>query len=98
MEWVVLALLVLAVLCTAGFLLSRHMAPVTSGLTAPPPAVPTLRSAPAADRYPVLVRMVLGDRARADRLIAFEAERAPQASRSQCIDHAVERLRRDLGR
>jgi hypothetical protein len=96
MGWVILVLIVVAVLCTAAFLLAKHRAPVTSGLTAPPPAVPTLRPAPPADSYLVLVRMVLGDRAKADRLIAFEAEGAPGASRSQCIDFAIQRLRRDL--
>jgi hypothetical protein len=98
MGWLVLVLLVLAVLCALAFLMARHMAPVTTGLASPPPAVPSVLPAPREDPYVVLVRMVLGDRAKADRLIAFEAERAPEASRSQCIDSAVERLRRDRRR
>jgi hypothetical protein len=98
MGWVVLVLLVVAVLCMAAHLLTRHRSPVTSGLTAPPPAVPAPRPAAPPDRYLVLVQMVLGDRPKADRLIAFEAKMAPQASRAQWIEYAVERLRRDLGR
>jgi hypothetical protein len=98
MGWVVLVLLVVAVLCMAAQLLTRHRSPVTSGLTAPPPAVPGPYPAPPPDRYLVLMQMLRGDRAEADRLIAFEADKAPEASRARWIEYAVERLRRDLGR
>ncbi len=45
--------------------------------------------------YDELLRKVGGDEAAADRLIALEGKRSPQASRSECIRRAIERWERD---
>jgi predicted nucleic acid-binding Zn-ribbon protein len=45
--------------------------------------------------YDELLRKVGGDEGIANRLIAFEGERSPQASRSECIRRAIERWERD---
>ncbi len=86
----------------------RHRARANSLVRARRLDVPAVRPGPRpgqeveeeqpVDGYLVLVRMVLGDRSKADRLIALEAARMPDASRTQCIDNAIERLRRDLAR
>ena len=46
----------------------------------------------------VLLGMVLGDQAKAERLIELERTRTPQGSRSELIDQAIDRLRADLSR
>lgn len=43
----------------------------------------------------LLLVLTLGDHEKAARLVAFEAERAPDASREQLLGSAIERWRRD---
>jgi hypothetical protein len=45
--------------------------------------------------YAELLRIVMGDRRGAERLIAMEAARAPGAGRPAWVESAVERARRD---
>jgi hypothetical protein len=47
------------------------------------------------DEFSVLVTMVLGDREKAERLVAYEAKRQPGSGRAQLIQNAIERLRYD---
>lgn len=47
------------------------------------------------DWYKKLLRKTMGDRAHAERLIAYERERQPRAARAQLICAAVERWERD---
>jgi hypothetical protein len=54
------------------------------------------RPNPEARLYRTLVHMAHGDRARAERLIALEAERAPNAPRRQHIANAIRRWEREL--
>jgi hypothetical protein len=99
--WVILALLILAALCSAAYLLSRRRSPPTQRPLRPAPVrSPQIQRHPAEpeDSYRVLVTMLLGDRLKADRLIEFEASKTPGASRAQCIDNAIELLRNDLRR
>jgi hypothetical protein len=50
------------------------------------------------DPYSVLVTMVLGDRAKADRLISLEQRKAPDLARTELIRNAIELMRQDLRR
>jgi hypothetical protein len=72
----------------------RPSAPLPLEIAKPPPPTAPVEL----EQYLVLVNMVLGDRAKAERLIALEASKTPGASREQCIDLAIELLRYDLGR
>jgi hypothetical protein len=47
------------------------------------------------DGFGVLLSMVLGDRAKAERLVAYERTREPNASRSRWITSAIQRMRND---
>jgi hypothetical protein len=46
-------------------------------------------------RYSTLLNLVMGDRAKAERLIDFELGRAPYASREECIQRAIDSLGHD---
>ena len=98
MEWVIFAVIRTAM---ASFVvyrqLKRHgwVSPTEPrhDLSRPPRAAPANE-----DEYPVLLRMLLGDRAKAERLVAFEGRKAPDASRRLLIENAIDRLRHDLDR
>jgi len=54
---------------------------------------PNGRGAP----YQLLLTLTMGDRATAERLIAYEARSRPSASRRVLIRHAIARWRHDNG-
>ena len=102
MEWLVLLLIALAALGLIYYLLSKlRGGPAISGWGAPGwPRTRALSTRPPVeeDQYGVLLNMVLGDRQKAERLIAFEERRAPGASRARLIQNAIDRLRDDYQR
>jgi uncharacterized protein YcfJ len=49
----------------------------------------------ASDAYRRLLRMTMGDRAQAERLIRYERRYAPDASREELIQRAIDRLEYD---
>ena len=54
--------------------------------------------APPPDEYATLLTMVLGDRQKADRLIAYEQRRDPRAPRARLIANAITSMRNDQRR
>ncbi|GAB2520201.1 hypothetical protein [Nocardia heshunensis] len=60
-----------------------------------PSQQPRPNPAPPQDKYVELLTMVLGIESTAERLIDYERQRRPTASRSELIDLAIERIRHD---
>lgn len=101
MTWAVLAAIGLAIVLVVLYLVARPrrkpLAPPVEKEPIPlrpnPPAPVT--QVETAAQYRVLLTMVLGDRTKAERLIAYEATLAPGAGRAQLVDKAIERMRAD---
>src|SRR4051812_25330027 len=99
MEWVAVAVIGAAVLIFVVYRVLKSRGRLT-GLGWP--GAGGRRTKPAAgggegrDEYPVLLNMVLGDRQKAERLIAYEGRKEPGAGRSRLIKRAIERLRDDM--
>ncbi|MGQ4617541.1 hypothetical protein [Nocardia sp. R7R-8] len=64
----------------------------------PPRPVPVPAAAPPPDNFRLLLSMVGGDTATAQRLIEYERRRYPAADRATLIAKAIETLQRDRGR
>jgi hypothetical protein len=91
MEWVVLAVIGAAVLVFVAYRVLKSQGRLTARGRAG-------AGAEGGDEYPVLLNMVLGDRQKADRLIAYERGKDPGAERSRLIRCAIERMRDDMRR
>ncbi len=87
------SMLAVSLLLWAGLavLVMRYMDSLRCLLTALQGVGSTRRAAP----YRQLLAKIHGDRALAERLMAYEAKRAPIASRDELAERALERLERD---
>lgn len=98
MEWVALAVVGAAAVAWALYRLVGSPAPVGGSETRRDVTRRAASIQVEEDDFPVLLGMLLGDRSKAERLVAYEGRLAPGAGRARLIENAIDRLRHDLNR